>query len=132
GHPARPCRCSEKARRAYLAKLSGPLLDRLDVHVGLPPVDVEALVNAATGESSAAVRARVIAARDAQLARKRVGTTTAPCNAALSSRELVAIAPLDGASKSLMARAIEHLGLSARAFAKVLRVARTIADLEGS
>jgi magnesium chelatase family protein len=132
GHPARACRCSPKARQAYLSKLSGPLLDRLDVHVGLPPVEVGALVRGAAGETSAAVRARVIGARDLQLARKASGATTVTCNAVLSSRELATVAPLDAASQRLIEGAIERLGLSARAFTKVVRVARTIADLEGS
>jgi len=130
GHPARPCRCSPKARRAYLGRLSGPLLDRLDVHVGLPPVDVRSLVGGAEGESSANVRARVMAARQAQNARRAAGITRAACNAALPPRELALVAPLDAASRKLVAEAVERLGLSARAFAKVVRVARTIADLE--
>jgi magnesium chelatase family protein len=132
GHPARACRCTEKARRTYLAKLSGPLLDRIDVHVGLPPVEVSALVRGTPGESSATVRARVIAARDVQLARKARGLTSVTCNAVLSSRELATVAPLDAASQRLIEGAVERLGLSARAFTKVVRVARTIADLEGS
>jgi magnesium chelatase family protein len=132
GHPGRACRCTSKARQTYLAKLSGPLLERLDVHVGLPPVDVGALVRGKRGESSEAVRARVVAARDLQLARKAAGSTAVTCNAALSSRELAAIAPLDTASERLIESAVERLGLSARAFTKVVRVARTIADLEGS
>jgi magnesium chelatase family protein len=131
GHPARPCRCSPKARRAYLARLSGPLLDRLDVHVGLPPVDVRSLVGGIEGESSASVRERVVAARNTQGARREAGITRATCNAALPARDLAQIAPLDAASRKLVAEAVERLGLSARAFAKVVRVARTIADLEG-
>ncbi len=132
GHPSRSCRCSEKSRRAYLAKLSGPLLDRLDVHVGLPPVEVGALVGDKRGESSATVRARVVAARNVQLWRKESGTTSATCNSALPPRELALIAPLDKPGERLIESAVERLGLSARAFTKVVRVARTIADLEGS
>jgi magnesium chelatase family protein len=132
GHPSRPCRCTAKARRAYLAKLSGPLLDRLDVHVGLPPVDVGALVGGADGESSRTVRARVIAARDLQLRRKSAGTVAAGSNAALTSRELARVAALDDEGLRLVAGAVERLGLSARAYTKVLRVARTVADLDGS
>jgi magnesium chelatase family protein len=131
GHPARPCRCSPKARRAYLGRLSGPLLDRLDVHVGLPPVDVRSLVSGTVGESSATVRARVVSARAAQSARTAAGATRAAYNAALPPRDLAQVAPLDAASRKLVAEAVERLGLSARAFAKVVRVARTIADLEG-
>jgi magnesium chelatase family protein len=132
GHPLRTCRCTEKARRAYLARLSGPLLDRLDVHVGLPPVEVSALVRGGEGESSAKVRARVLAARATQEARRASGLTAARCNALVLSRELGTIAPLDAQSQKLVETAIVRLGLSARAYTKVLRVARTIADLEGS
>ncbi|HEX3594619.1 MAG TPA: YifB family Mg chelatase-like AAA ATPase [Polyangiaceae bacterium] len=130
GHPSRSCRCSPKLRRAYLARISGPLLDRLDVHVGLPPVDVRSLVGGVAGESSASVRARVMAARAVQTARKTSGLTSAAHNAALSTRELSHVAPLDLPSRKLLADAVERLGLSARAFSKVVRVARTIADLE--
>jgi magnesium chelatase family protein len=132
GHPARSCRCSPKARRAYLARLSGPLIDRLDVHVGLPPVDVRSLVGGAPGETSATVRARVAAARAAQLARRASGITAAAYNAVIPTGDLPRIAPLDRESRRLIADAVERLGLSARAFTKVVRVARTIADLEGS
>ena len=132
GHPARPCRCSPKARRAYLERLSGPLLDRLDVHVGLPPVDVRSLVGGVPGESSSVVRARVLAARLVQSTRKAEGRTGAAHNAAVPTRDLPAVAPLDPASRRLVAEAVERLGLSARAFSKVVRVARTIADLEGA
>jgi magnesium chelatase family protein len=131
GHPTRSCRCSPKARRAYLARLSGPLLDRLDVHVGLPPVDVHALVGGVPGESSSSVRDRVMAARQIQLDRSSSKKTTARCNAVLSARDLATVAPLDEDSRKLIAGAVERLGLSARAYTKVIRVARTIADLEG-
>ena len=131
GHPTRPCRCSPKARRAYLGRLSGPLLDRLDVHVGLPPVDVRSLVGGAAGESSADVRARVVAARFAQAARRAAGMTALAFNAAVPTADLPTVAPLDAASRKLVAEAVERLGLSARAYGKVVRVARTIADLEG-
>jgi magnesium chelatase family protein len=132
GHPARPCRCTPKACRAYLGRLSGPLLDRIDVHVGLPPVDVAALVSGVPGESSAAVRSRVMAARSIQLERHRKGVTSATHNAALSTKDLAAVAPIDARGRETLQRAVEQMGLSARAFNKVVRVARTIADLEGS
>ncbi|HVU04598.1 MAG TPA: YifB family Mg chelatase-like AAA ATPase [Polyangiaceae bacterium] len=132
GHPTRSCRCTEKQRRAYLGRLSGPLLDRLDVHVSLPPVDVAALTSDARGESSATVRERVQRAREIQTKRRTLGKTSVACNAVLRAKDLEAVAPLDGRSKTLLQEAAERLGLSARAFAKVVRVARTIADLEGS
>lgn len=132
GHPGRPCRCSERARRAYLGRLSGPLLDRLDVHVSLPPVDVASLVGGAPGEPSAAVRERVVRARDAQRSRKAALGLSASYNATLSFRDLSEAAPLSAECRTLIGHAVERLGLSARAFTKVVRVARTIADLEGS
>ncbi len=132
GHPSRPCRCTQKARRGYLARLSGPLLDRIDVHVGLPPVEVDALVRGKPGECSESVRARVLVARERQHARVASGLVGATSNATLSSSELARVAPLDSESERLVAGAVDRLGLSARAFTKVVRVARTIADLEGS
>ncbi len=124
GHPRRDCRCSEKQVQAYRARLSGPLVDRLDVHVPVPPVDVAALVSMSGGESSHAVRARVVAARERQRARGRT-------NASLPARELESVARLDREGRQLIETAIPQLGLSARAYVKVLRVARTVADLDG-
>ena len=95
-------------------------------------MEVGALVRGTPGEGSAVVRERVIAARDVQLARRASGVTTVTCNAVLSPRELAIVAPLDATSTRLIEGAVERLGLSARAFTKVVRVARTIADLEGS
>jgi magnesium chelatase family protein len=131
GHPSRPCRCSPRLRRAYLARLSGPLLDRLDVHVALPPVDVNSLVRGVPGETSAVVRDRVVAARNRQLERHRKNLVTATQNATLSNKDLLHVAELDTPGRGLLHAAVERLGLSARAFTKVIRVARTIADLEG-
>jgi magnesium chelatase family protein len=125
GHPTRACRCDVKLRKRYLSRLSGPLLDRLDVHVAVPAVEVRSLVARAAGESSASVRARVIAARERQRAR-----STLP-NALLPPAALERATELDAESRRLISRAVEQLGLSARAYCKVLRVARTIADLEG-
>lgn len=132
GHPSRPCRCSRKARRAYMSRLSGPLLDRLDVHVTLPPVGVAALVKGAPGEASSTVRERVIAARAVQLERYRQGLTQTTHNAGLSTREVAAVAQIDSRGRTLLEQSASRAGLSARAFNKVVRVARTIADLEGS
>ncbi len=125
------CTCAPERVRNYRARLSGPLLDRVDLHVVLPPVDVAHLQSSARGEPSAAVRARVIAARAVQAARaKRLGT--ARTNAALSPRDVERVATPDAAGARLLAGAVEKLGLSARAYGKVLRVARTIADLDHS
>jgi len=131
GHPRRSCRCTDEARHRYRARLSGPLLDRLDVHVAVPPVDVAALLGDHRGESSREVRARVLAARKIQTER---AAALAPCsglNAQLSTRDLERVATLDSKSRRMIEIAVTRLGLSARGFVKVLRVARTIADLEG-
>jgi magnesium chelatase family protein len=132
GHPRRNCRCSPRLRHSYEARLSGPLLDRLDVHVSVPPVEVSALTSGTPGEPSSAVRARVIAARAVQRARRERGETTTVTNSTLSAAELEHVARLDRDGGRLIEAAIAGLGLSARAFVKVLRVARTIADLENS
>jgi magnesium chelatase family protein len=130
GHPRRSCRCGDEARQRYRRKLSGPLLDRLDIHVSVPPVEVAALTAARNGESSETVRARVIAARERQARRASKLGLSSRINATLSSAELERVAALDAKSQRLLAAAVEQLGLSARAFVKVSRVARTIADLD--
>ncbi|HYQ43549.1 MAG TPA: YifB family Mg chelatase-like AAA ATPase [Polyangiaceae bacterium] len=130
GHPRLACRCSEAARERYRARLSGPLLDRLDIHVAVPPVEVSALVRVAKGESSACVRERVARARAVQHSRARQLKLHHGSNALLSAAELERVVTLEGESRKLIEAAINRLGLSARAFSKVLRVARTIADLE--
>lgn len=130
--PARGCRCTPGQVERYRQKLSGPLLDRIDLHVMLPPVDVRTLSRGGPSESSAAVRERVLAARARQLARFQSGTTSARTNAELPLDELKRVAALNAESRRLLEAAANQLGLSARAFVKVLRVARTIADLESA
>jgi len=125
------CHCSFERTKFYRAKLSGPLLDRLDVHVVLPPVDVAALSSRERGESSACVRARVEQARQIQRARAQRGEVRSDSNAALAVSEVERVCALDEAGASLLARAMDRLSLSARAYGKVLRIARTIADLDG-
>lgn len=132
GHPTRSCRCSPALRRRYLSQLSGPLLDRLDVHVLVPPVEVGALASRSRSESSAAVRERVILARQRQAERARALGLEAMTNAALKARDLMRAVELDQEGTSLMRNAVDKLCLSARGYGRVLRVARTIADLEGS
>ncbi len=126
------CSCSRERVRAYRSKVSGPLLDRVDVHVVLPPVEVRALQAATRGEESAPVRARVEQARSTQRRRAERGEVGAPTNAALAPRDLERVAVLCDAGMRMLAAAVQHLSLSARAYGKVLRVARTIADLDGS
>lgn len=125
GHPRRACRCTDRQVASYRARLSGPLVDRLDVHVPVPPVDVAALIGTSRGEPSSSVRARVLAARERQRERGTI-------NAALGPRALERVARPSADAERLIEAAISQLGLSARAYVKVLRVARTIADLDGS
>jgi magnesium chelatase family protein len=132
GDGTRRCACTTDRVRAYRAKMSGPLLDRIDVHVVLPPVEVAALQAAARGEASAVVRARVEKARSVQGQRVVRGEASAPTNASLPPRDLERIAVLCADGARMLAAAVERLALSARAYGKVLRVARTIADLDGS
>jgi magnesium chelatase family protein len=132
GHARRRCRCSDKASRRYRAKLSGPLVDRIDVHLSVPPVDVAALTSHAPAECSASIRERVLAARAIQAHRHACKQVQAPNNAGLVSDDLERVVVLDAKSKELIHAAVNQLGLSARAYHRVLRVARTIADLEQS
>jgi magnesium chelatase family protein len=131
GDRSRRCVCSPERLRAYRAKLSGPLFDRFDVQVALPPVDVADLQSSPKCESSGEVQKRVIAARVAQEERARTGET-ARTNAQMSPRDLEMVATPDVAGARVLAEATERLGLSAAVYGRVLRVARTIADLDGS
>lgn len=125
------CHCRPDLVRAYRSRLSGPLVDRLDLHIALAPVDVLALQTKASGERSAAVRARVEKARAIQRERLRARETSVGANAHLGSQDVERLCALDQASTKMIASAVRNLGLSARAYGKVLRVARTIADLAG-
>jgi len=125
GDPAAHCRCTPDAIARYGARLSGPLLDRIDLHVDVPRVPQSILRAQAPGEASSSVRARVIAARERALAR------SGSINARLDPRATEHWCKLSTGDATLLERAVDRLGLSARAYHRVLRVARTIADLEG-
>lgn len=129
GHPSGRCTCSDREVAKYVEKISGPLLDRIDLHVSVAPVEYEAMRRRETPESSAAVRERVEAARAIQH-RRYAGTDTA-CNAQMTPAQIAAFCRLDGAGDALMKGAFQRMGLTARSHDRVLRVARTIADLEG-
>jgi magnesium chelatase family protein len=131
GDPRHACRCTPAQVRAYQQRLSGPLLDRIDLHVELLPVASEALVSAADNGGSSEVQARVVAARALQAARNR-RQERCVCNADLDLAALDEVAPLAPAEARYLARAADALGISARAWHRVLRVARTIADLAGA
>lgn len=124
-------RCSPREIQAYLGRVSGPLLDRIDLHVEVPPVKFRDITAAAPGEPSARIRERVIAARQRQQARFR-GRPRLTCNARMGSRELKQYCALDEPALELLKMAMHELRLSARAYDRILKVARTIADLAGS
>jgi magnesium chelatase family protein len=126
----RRCRCSDLVRQRYLDRLSGPLIDRIDLQIAVPPVEVAHLSSGARGESSATVRERVAVARERQSQRRQVGETAASVNAHLGPREIDSVARPDRQGRKMIEAAVRKLGLSARGYLKVLRVARTIADLE--
>jgi magnesium chelatase family protein len=130
GEPTRTCLCTPAELLRYRRRVSGPLLDRIDLHVEVPAVPAAALGNAGSGEKSEAVRERVMRARRAQEGRMAKGT--ARCNARLRPSALRKACALDPAGKSLLLTAIDKLGLSARAHDRILKVARTIADLDGA
>lgn len=123
GHPTRTCRCTPEQVQRYRNRLSGPLLDRIDLYIEVPALSAGDLTQTAPGESSATVRKRVVAATT--LALRRQGTV----NARLDGKALEAHAMPDAAAQTLLNQAVNRLGLSARAYHRLLRVARTIADL---
>ena len=131
GHPKKECVCSESRVQKYMGRVSAPLLDRIDLHVEVPPLKVEELFNeSGAAESSEQVRRRVQAARDRQRARAREHPGL--YNARLRGALLQRFCRLDAPSRELLKSSVERLGLSARAFDRIRRVARTIADLSGS
>jgi magnesium chelatase family protein len=132
GDPARPCRCEPVAVERYRARVSGPLLDRIDIHLTVPAVPASDLsAGASPAESSAVIRARVEAARERQRARfaEQPGLYA---NAHMQAREVRRWCRLDELAESLLRQAIAKLGLSARGHARILKLARTIADLAGA
>ncbi|HVY75139.1 MAG TPA: YifB family Mg chelatase-like AAA ATPase [Puia sp.] len=130
-HPERECSCPPGAIQKYLNKISGPLLDRIDLHVEVAPVDFGALSSSSYQESSADIRERVMHAREKQSCRFR-DQAGVYANAQMDSSLLKRICVLNSAGTSLLKKAMEKLNLSARAFDRILKVSRTIADLAGS
>lgn len=129
GDPRRSCKCSYAEITRYRRKISGPLLDRFDMIIEVPPVDPASLLQKPDGEPSTVIRARVLAARALQ--QKRYAGTGITCNARLSGRMLRQYCPLSPTQQDMLLAAVEQFSLSARAFDRILRVARTIADLAG-
>jgi magnesium chelatase family protein len=123
----RACTCSETAVTRYQKRLSGPLLDRIDIHLDVPRVEYDKLTSDRAGEPSSSVRQRVEAARERQ--RARFAGTALTCNADMGPGHVRRICVLDGAAGAVMRAAMTQLSLSARAYHRVLKLARTIADL---
>ena len=130
GHPRRKCICSKPKVTAYLSKISGPLLDRFDLHIEVAPVEYADLSSTSKEESSAEVRKRVIAARKIQ--EERFRGTKITCNALITPDKLQEMCPMDEPAQMLMKGVFDKLGLSARAYDRILKVARTIADIDNS
>jgi magnesium chelatase family protein len=130
GHPTRQCTCSPFQVQRYMSRVSGPLLDRIDLQIETQPVEIEAMADRTPGESSASIRARVIKAREIQTERYR-DEPNVHCNAQMNSRLLHQYAWPDAAGMAKLKERMAKLNMSARAFDRILRVARTIADLEG-
>ncbi|MCK4306638.1 YifB family Mg chelatase-like AAA ATPase [candidate division WOR-3 bacterium] len=131
GDPYHNCTCTPNQIQRYVSKISGPLLDRIDIHIEVPSIPYEELTSKKSGEESARVRERVNYARARQLERYK-DRKSIYCNAQLEQRDLSKYCKIDSQSDELLRLAIEKFGLSARAYSRILKVARTIADLENS
>ncbi len=129
GHPQKECNCTDVAAKRYLNKVSGPLLDRMDIHIEVPPVDFESLSSKVPSESSAEIKKRVNAARKIQL--ERLAGTGINCNAKMTPEQTRKFCKLDEKATRFLEDIFNKLDFSARAYDKILRIARTAADLEG-
>ncbi len=130
GDPLRQCTCSGQAVERYQRKISGPLLDRIDIHIQVPRVEIEKLSDKRLSERSDAIRERVLQARIRQT--ERFAGTQLLTNADMGPRELASFVQLDATSEAILARAVQQLQLSARAYHRIMKLARTIADIEGA
>lgn len=128
GHPTRPCTCGQRSASAYLNRVSGPLLDRFDLHIEAAPVSFDDLSGGKPEESSAEIRKRVVAARNLQ--NERYAGTKITCNARITPDKLSTFCPMTDRAKARLKAVFEKLGLSARAYDRLLKVARTSADLQ--
>ena len=125
--PSHPCRCPSTKVAAYLSKISGPLLDRIDLHIEVPAVPFEVISQAPAGETSAQIRERIAQADAWRLQREQ-----AHPNAQLRSKELKRFCPMTPKAVTLLHSAMQELSLSARSYTKILKIARTVADLAES
>src|SRR5881394_4119251 len=132
GSGQRQCQCTEPMIQRYVSKISGPLMDRIDIHIDVPAVNYKELRGGNQAESSEAIRERVITARERQLNRFAAAGERIYCNAQMGSRQIRAYCELSTDCERLLERAMQQQGLSARAHDRILKVARTIADLDGT
>ena len=132
GHPTHPCTCTPQDVKRYISRISGPLLDRIDIEVELPSISYDELAaTGATGETSDTIRARVVRARKFAAARMS-GEPGIFCNAQLDAAGIRKYCIADDAAGAMLRAAYDRMGLSARGYDRIMRVARTIADLAGS
>mgnify|MGYP000219962673 CR=1 FL=1 len=131
GHPTRRCTCPPGAVAKYMNRISGPLLDRIDIQVEIQPVEFDKLSGERSGDTSAAIRSRVVQARAIQ-AERYLGEPAIHCNAQMNSRLMEQWCALDDGCRAMLRRAMDKFNMSARAYDRILKVARTIADLDGS
>ena len=130
GHPTKKCTCSAQSVSKYLSHISGPMVDRMDLHVEVPPVEYEALSSKSAEEPSAVIRQRVEKARAIQAERyKNTGIT---CNARLTPALMQKYCVLTESASAMLKVAFDKMGMSGRAYDRILKVARTIADLDGA
>jgi magnesium chelatase family protein len=127
---SRECHCTPPMIQHYISKISGPLLDRIDIHIDVPAVNYKELRSPSSPESSAQIRERVLRARNTQL--KRFQADRIYCNAQMAPRQLRTYCELSADCERLLERAMTQQGLSARAHDRILKVSRTVADLEGA
>ena len=133
GHPTRPCTCSARAVQQYRSRVSGPLLDRIDLYVQMAPISYSELHSTGQRTSSAEMRQQVLAARQIQAERfEALGYQNVPCNARLSASQVREVCQMEPDADQLLKKSFDRLGLSARSHDRILRVARTIADLAGT
>ena len=129
--PSKECTCTPLQIQKYMSKISGPLLDRIDLHIEVPAVKYKELSSKESGESSEKIRTRVMQAREIQVNRFK-GRKGLYANADMQSKDIREYCKLDAAGEELLKMAITKLGLSARAYDRILKVGRTIADMAGS
>ncbi|MFH1230807.1 MAG: ATP-binding protein, partial [Planctomycetota bacterium] len=130
GDPKHECHCTPRQIQNYRSKISGPLLDRIDIHIEVPSIAYKELASKAEGVSSAEMRKEVIKTR--QIQEKRFKDEKILTNSRMNNRQIKKFCKLDDESESLLKQAIDEFGLSARAYTRILKVSRTIADIENS